>query len=102
VLANLIGNAIKFTRDSDSGRIEIGASSVQGGVEVYVRDNGVGFEAAAAERLFTPFTRLHGERFDGHGVGLSIVRRAVERHGGRVWAESQPGQGAVFRFSLPG
>jgi signal transduction histidine kinase len=101
VLANLIGNAIKFTRDAGAGRVQIGAASTADGVTVDVRDNGVGFDAQAAARLFTPFVRLHAATFDGHGVGLSIVRRAVERHGGRVWAESQPGQGAVFRFSLP-
>jgi signal transduction histidine kinase len=101
VLANLIGNAIKFTRDDESGRIEIGAVSKPGVVEVFVRDNGVGFEADKAANLFVPFVRLHGTGFAGHGIGLSIVRRAVERHGGRVWAESQPGRGAVFRFSLP-
>jgi signal transduction histidine kinase len=102
VLANLIGNAIKFTRDAGAGRVQVDATSTADGVTVDVRDNGVGFDAEAAQRLFTPFVRLHEGQFDGHGVGLSIVRRAVERHGGRVWAESQPGQGAVFSFSLPG
>jgi signal transduction histidine kinase len=102
VLTNLIRNAIKFTRDAGAGRVQIGAATTANGVTVDVRDNGVGFDAEAAQRLFTPFFRLHEGQFDGHGVGLSIVRRAVERHGGRVWAESQPGQGAVFSFSLPG
>ena len=101
VFANLIGNAIKFTRGVESGRIDIGATTEGAAVSLYVRDNGVGFDAAAATRLFSPFVRLHAQKFDGHGVGLSIVRRAVERHGGRVWAESRPGQGAVFHFSLP-
>jgi signal transduction histidine kinase len=101
VLNNLIGNAIKFTREAPDGHIQIGASQTAAGVTVSVRDNGVGFDVAAAGQLFTPFVRLHQAKFDGHGVGLSIVRRAVERHGGRVWAESQPGRGAVFRFSLP-
>jgi signal transduction histidine kinase len=104
VLVNLIGNAIKFSRHGDPGtpgRIEIGATATADGVEVFVRDDGVGFASDAAAKLFTPFVRLHGAGFAGHGVGLSIVRRAVERHGGRVWAESQPGRGAVFRFSLP-
>ncbi len=101
VLANLIGNAIKFTRDTHAGLIQIGAVSAIGAVTVHVRDNGVGFDAEAAARLFTPFVRLHDAGFDGHGVGLSIVRRAVERHGGHAWAESQPGQGAVFSFTLP-
>jgi signal transduction histidine kinase len=101
VLANLIGNAIKFSREGDPGHVEIGAISTPAEIEVFVRDDGVGFESDAAAKLFTPFVRLHGAGFVGHGVGLSIVRRAVERHGGRVWAESQPGRGAVFRFSLP-
>jgi signal transduction histidine kinase len=101
VLANLIGNAIKFTRGAAAGRIQIDAGRDDGGVTVQVRDNGVGFDTDAAARLFTPFVRLHAADFDGHGIGLSIVRRAIERHGGRVWAESQPGKGAVFRFSLP-
>jgi signal transduction histidine kinase len=102
VLVNLIGNAIKFTRNGDPGLIEIGATRTSAEIEVFVRDDGVGFESDAAAKLFTPFARLHGAGFAGHGVGLSIVRRAVERHGGRVWAESELGQGAVFRFSLPG
>jgi signal transduction histidine kinase len=97
VFSNLIGNAIKY----GSRRIEIGASSAGAEVTVYVQDNGVGFDPQAASQMFAPFVRLHGQQFEGHGVGLSIVRRVVERHGGRVWAESHPGQGAVFRFSLP-
>ena len=101
VFANLIGNAIKFTRDAASGRVEIGADNAAGVVTVHIRDNGVGFGDDAAKRLFAPFVRLHEGGFDGHGVGLSIVRRAVERHGGRVWAEGRPGQGATFHFSLP-
>jgi len=101
VFANLIGNAIKFTRDAAAGRVEIGADQAAGVVTVHIHDNGVGFDDDAAKRLFAPFVRLHEGRFDGHGVGLSIVQRAVERHGGRVWAEGRPGQGATFHFSLP-
>jgi len=101
VFVNLIGNAIKFTRDTVAGRIEVGAAREGGGIEVFVRDNGVGFDGDAAARLFTPFVRLHDDRYEGYGVGLSIVRRVVERHGGRVWAESRPNRGAVFRFFLP-
>jgi signal transduction histidine kinase len=101
VLANLIGNAIKFTGEGETGRIEIGTKATPGAVEVFVRDNGVGFAPDKAASLFAPFVRLHGAGFAGHGIGLSIVRRAVERMGGRVWAESQPGQGATFSFSLP-
>jgi signal transduction histidine kinase len=101
VLTNLIGNAVKFTRGTPGARVEVGAQAGAQAVTVHVRDNGVGFDAQAAANLFTPFVRLHGTGFDGHGVGLSIVRRAVERHGGRVWAQSQPGRGATFYFTLP-
>lgn len=100
-LLNLITNAIKFTRGRADARIEIGGSGGGAEATVFVRDNGVGFDPAAAAQLFSPFVRLHGPRFDGHGVGLSIVRSAVLRHGGRVWAESSPGRGACFYFTLP-
>jgi len=101
VFVNLIGNALKFSRDGADARIEIGACANDEGHVVCVRDNGVGFAPGAAARLFEPFTRLHGPRYEGHGVGLSIVRRAVERHGGRAWAEAVPQGGAAFYFSLP-
>jgi signal transduction histidine kinase len=104
VLANLIGNAVKFTRDCRDGLVEVGAERVEGAPGMaclYVRDNGIGFDHAASAALFEPFRRLHGQRFEGHGVGLSIVRRAVERHGGRTWAEGSPGHGACFRFTIP-
>ena len=68
---------------------------------MHVRDNGVGFDSASAGQLFEPFMRLHGRKFEGHGIGLRIVRRAVERHGGRVWAEAEPDHGAAFHFTLP-
>jgi signal transduction histidine kinase len=70
-------------------------------VTVSVADNGVGFDSGAAAALFQPFTRLHGARFGGTGIGLTIVRRIVERHGGKVWAVGQPGAGATFTFTLP-
>ena len=101
VLANLIGNAVKFTRRSDRPRVEVSAETGPGSLVVHVRDNGVGFPNEAAAGLFVPFRRLHGKDFDGHGLGLSIVQRALERQGGRVWADSQPGGGAAFHFSLP-
>jgi signal transduction histidine kinase len=99
-LDNLLGNAAKFSCPVPEPRIEVGVAD---GVEqFYVRDNGVGFEQADAERLFEPFERLHGSReFAGTGVGLANVRRILERHGGRVWAEGQPGRGATFYFVLP-
>jgi signal transduction histidine kinase len=101
VLVNLMGNAVKFARDAQPPIVEVDASVDAGEVTVHVRDNGVGFPPDAAPQLFQPFMRLHGRRFEGHGIGLSIVRRAVERHGGRVWAESQPDHGAAFHFTLP-
>ncbi|HYH07881.1 MAG TPA: ATP-binding protein [Thermoanaerobaculia bacterium] len=96
VLDNLLGNAVKFTVRSAAPRIEIGAE----GSVFFVRDNGVGFDPRFAERLFLPFQRLHpaGE-FEGSGVGLTIVRRIVERHGGRVWATTGA-VGATFYFTL--
>ena len=101
VLVNLITNALKFSRDAHPPIVRIEASIDAGEVTVHVRDNGVGFDAASAGQLFQPFKRLHGRKFEGHGIGLSIVRRAVERHGGRVWAEAEPDHGAAFHFTLP-
>ena len=79
---------------------EVGRVEQQGQTVLYVRDKGVGFALDTAGRLFEPFERLHGARFEGSGVGLSIVKRIVERHGGHLWAESTPGQGATFYFTL--
>ena len=101
VLVNLITNALKFSRDARPPTVQIDASVAGAEVTVHVRDNGVGFDAAAADQLFQPFMRLHGRRFEGHGIGLSIVRRAVERQGGRVWADAVPNRGASFHFTLP-
>ncbi|HEX7688910.1 MAG TPA: ATP-binding protein, partial [Burkholderiaceae bacterium] len=102
VFVNLVGNACKFAAGGVLPRVEIGHGQTPCGPAFYVRDNGVGFAPEDAGRLFRPFERLHGARFEGFGVGLSIVRRIVEHHGGRVWAESSPGQGATFRFTLGG
>jgi len=101
LLANLIGNAWKFTRDRSPARIEVGCERTGGHHVYFVRDNGVGFEMEHAERIFAPFARLHTEReFKGTGIGLAIVLRIVRRHGGRIWAEAGEGQGATFRFTL--
>ncbi len=100
VFANLIGNAVKFTADVRPPRVDVGSDQVAGETVFFVRDNGVGFEPDAASRLFKPFQRLHDRRYDGFGVGLSIVKRIVDRHGGRVWAEGRPGEGASFYFTL--
>ncbi|WP_268796680.1 ATP-binding protein [Pseudomonas huanghezhanensis] len=101
-LRNLLSNAIKYTRGSDPAVIEIGAREVEGKTEVYIRDNGVGFDMQYANKLFGVFQRLHRmEQFEGTGIGLASVRRIIERHDGTVWADSKLGQGATFFFSLP-
>jgi len=102
VLRNLIGNALKFSRDSASPRIEIGARHETGRRILWVRDNGVGFDLKYHDRIFGIFQRLHrAEEFPGTGVGLALVAKAVQRMGGRVWAESQPGAGATFYLEFP-
>jgi signal transduction histidine kinase len=97
---NLIGNALKFSREVATPRVEVGFLLHEGQTLLFVRDNGVGFASEAAPQLFTPFARLHSGQFEGTGVGLSIVKRIVERHQGHIWAESAPGQGATFYFTL--
>ena len=100
-LANLLGNAWKFTRDRDPAHVEVGVEK-QGDETVYfVKDDGVGFDMAYAEKLFQAFQRLHAvEEFNGTGIGLATVRRIVKRHGGAVWAHGEPGNGATFYFTL--
>jgi len=101
VWTNLVGNALKYSGKRADARVEIGGRQ-DGGESVYwVRDNGVGFDMRYADKLFGVFQRLHRvDEFDGTGVGLAIVQRVVARHGGRVWAQAKPGEGAVFGFSL--
>lgn len=101
ILANLIGNAFKFSSRRSDAHIELGASSVNGVPEFYVRDNGAGFNPKYAGKLFNLFQRMHSEQeFPGTGVGLALVKRLIEFHGGRISAESVPGQQTVFRFTL--
>ncbi len=101
VLENLIRNAWKYTADVARARIEIGARTEAGATVYFVKDNGAGFAMEDAERIFAPFQRAHSEqRYPGAGIGLSIVRRALERHGGEIWAESEVGRGACFYFRL--
>jgi len=102
VLVNLIGNAVKYSGKRDVQRVSIRPAGVEDGRMVFaVRDNGAGFDMAYVDKLFGVFQRLHHENeFEGTGIGLAIVRRIVQRHGGRIWAESAPDQGATFYFTL--
>jgi signal transduction histidine kinase len=100
-LENLLDNAWKFTRQQPQPRIELGVTHLPGEPAYFVRDNGAGFDMTYAERLFTPFQRLHlSSEFPGTGIGLATVQRIVNRHGGRIWAEGSVGQGATFLFTL--
>jgi signal transduction histidine kinase len=114
LLANLIGNAWKFSAGHETARIEVGALNDEAAAEkggeggaagetvIFVADDGVGFDMAYADKLFSPFQRLHSpEEFEGTGIGLATAARIVHRHGGRVWAESVVGRGATFFFTLP-
>ena len=102
VYAHLIGNAVKFTAPREHAVVEMGASGEEDGrVVLYVRDNGVGFDMAYADRLFGIFQRFHpANEFEGTGIGLATVQRIIARHGGRVWAQAAPGEGAAFYFTL--
>jgi PAS domain S-box-containing protein len=100
-LQNLLDNAWKYSGKVEDARIEFGCDASDGRSVCYVRDNGTGFDMAYADKLFTPFQRLHNPRdFEGTGVGLASVARVIKRHGGRIWAESAPGKGATFLFTL--
>jgi signal transduction histidine kinase len=102
VWMQLIDNAVKFANSASEPRIEVGAVSYSDETAYFVRDNGVGFDVRYAGRLFGVFSRLHGSDFPGNGMGLAIVKRiVVSRHGGRVWAQGKPNEGATFYFSLP-
>jgi signal transduction histidine kinase len=102
VLVNLLSNGLKFTRPRIVTKIEIGATESAADHIVHIKDNGVGFDMEFAGKLFGVFQRLHSStEFEGVGVGLASVRRIVQRHGGRTWAEAAPDQGATFYFSLP-
>ena len=100
VLENLIGNAWKFTGDQTETVIEFGTTKIEGTRVYFVKDNGPGFAMADAERLFKPFQRHSSIKVEGYGIGLSTVQRIIQRHGGRVWAESGQGKGATFFFTL--
>jgi PAS domain S-box-containing protein len=101
-IENLLGNAWKYTGSRKKAVIEFGAMEAGDETTYFVRDNGIGFDMANADKLFIPFERLHGSaEFEGHGIGLATVHRIIQRHGGRIWAEGKEGTGATFWFTLP-
>ena len=103
ILANLLGNAWKFTGKHDAARIEVGVVDAGGERAFFVRDDGAGFDPVYATHLFGAFQRMHADgQFEGDGIGLATVQRLVTRHGGRVWAEAEIEKGASFYFTLPG
>jgi signal transduction histidine kinase len=100
-LNNLIGNAWKYSSRNERPRIEVGVTPDRGGSVYFVRDNGIGFSMKDTERIFLPFQRANStEEIKGNGIGLSTVKRIVEKHGGRIWAQSEPGKGSTFYFTL--
>jgi len=100
VFQNLIGNAIKF-RGEEPPRIHVGAQTTETVCVFTVKDNGIGLDVQYAERIFMMFQRLHNKaEYPGTGIGLAIVKKIVERHGGRIWVESEPGKGAQFGFTI--
>lgn len=101
-LENILGNAWKFTADTEGAHITVGATIEDDETVFFVRDNGAGFSMDYSSKLFVPFQRLHAvEQFTGTGIGLATVYRIIARHGGRIWGEGAPGEGATFHFTLP-
>jgi len=102
VVTNLVSNALKYSSGNKAPKIIIGQTQIGDEAPYFIKDNGVGFNMEYAPKLFNVFQRLHTSlEFEGNGVGLAIVHRIISRHGGRVWAEGVPGEGAAFYFTLP-
>jgi hypothetical protein len=100
-MTNLLSNALKYSQKAESPKVVVGKTEMNGKQVVYVKDNGAGFDMGKADTLFKPFIRLHeNNEFQGTGVGLSTVKRVIERHGGEIWYEAYVGKGAAFFFSL--
>ena len=101
MLENLISNAVKFAKDSKKLVINFGISIEGDSVVYYVKDNGIGFDMKYQDKLFAPFQRLHSQKYAGSGIGLATVKRVVNMHKGKVWAEGRVNKGATFYFTLP-
>ncbi|KPJ87060.1 MAG: hypothetical protein AMJ53_18750, partial [Gammaproteobacteria bacterium SG8_11] len=101
VMQNLLGNAWKYTRKTAQAHIDFGSALHNGARCLFVRDNGAGFDMQFADKLFSPFQRLHSPQdFEGTGIGLATVARIVRRHGGQIWTDAEPGRGSTFSFIL--
>jgi len=100
MLNNLLGNAWKYSARKDESLIEFGSEIIAGRPVYFIKDNGAGFDSSYSEKLYAPFQRLHGDEFEGTGIGLAIVQRIVHRHGGKIWAEAVVDEGATFYFTL--
>jgi len=102
VFRNLLSNALKYSSTSKTPKVEISAQKKAGEIIFFVKDNGVGFDMRQSKKLFQLFKRLHtSAEFEGSGIGLAIVKRIIEKHGGKVWAKARENSGATFYFSLP-
>jgi len=102
LFVNLLSNALKYTRPRDPAVIEVAQMDHNGEQVIFVRDNGVGFDMQHASKLFGVFERLHSaSEFEGTGIGLATGERIVRKHGGRIWAQAEPGRGATFFFTIP-
>src|SRR5690606_13341390 len=100
VWANLLSNALKYSRNAPMPRVEAGTLRQDGRTVFFVRDNGIGFAEKFRESIFEPFSRAVGSEFEGTGIGLALARKILEKHGGEIWAESEPGKGSIFYLYL--